>query len=151
MFGLSIKVIWVLVAIAFGIAEAATLSLTMIWFSIGALCGLGVSYLTDNIFIQILVFAIVSFILLFFATKKLIKMDREKNNTHWASIDTNSEAFIGKKGFVIRDITPEKPGLVKVKGEEWTAIAVDDNQVIEKGVEIVVKSIEGVKLVVDKK
>ncbi len=151
MFGLSIKVIWVLVAIAFGIAEAATLSLTMIWFSIGALCGLGVSYLTDNIFIQILVFAIVSFVLLFFATKKLIKMDREKNNTHWASIDTNSDAFIGKKGFVIRDITPEKPGLVKVKGEEWTAIAVDDNQVIEKGVEIVVKSIEGVKLVVDKK
>ncbi|MBC2576003.1 NfeD family protein [Peptostreptococcus canis] len=151
MFGLSIKVIWVLVAIAFGIAEAATLSLTMIWFSIGALFGLGVSYLTDNIFIQILVFAIVSFVLLFFATKKLIKMDREKNNTHWASIDTNSDAFIGKKGFVIRDITPEKPGLVKVKGEEWTAIAVDDNQMIEKGVEIVVKSIEGVKLVVDKK
>lgn len=145
---LSIRVIWVLVAIAFGIAEAATLSLTMIWFTIGAFCALGVSYITDSTAIQISVFAVVSFILLFVATKKLIKMDRDKNDTHWASVDTNVDAVIGKKGFVTKEITPEEAGIVKVKGEEWSAICSDFDKTIEKGKEIVVESIEGVKLVV---
>jgi len=148
---LSIKVIWVLVAIAFAIAEAATLSLTMIWFTIGALCALGVSYITESLTIQIAVFAIISFLLLFIATKKLIKMDRDKSNTHWASIDTNTDAIIGKKGFVLKEITPEEAGIVKVKGEEWSAISCDSDSTIEKGTEIIVKSIEGVKLVVCKK
>ncbi|WP_101773122.1 NfeD family protein [Peptostreptococcus faecalis] len=150
MLGLSVKIIWILVAVAFAIAELATLSLTLIWFSIGAVCALITSYFTESVFIQILVFAIVSFILLFIATKKLIKMDRDKNNTHWASIDTNSDAFIGKKGYVIKPITPEKAGLVKVKGEVWTAISVSDEQTIGVDEEIIVRSIEGVKLVVEK-
>lgn len=150
MLELSIKVIWILVAIAFGVAEAATLSLTMIWFSIGAICAWGVTYLTDSVFIQILVFGVVSFSLLFMATKKLIKIDRDKNNTHWASIDTNSDAFIGKKGFIIREISPGNVGLVKVRGEEWTAISVNEMETIEKDEEIIVKSIEGVKLVVER-
>ena len=148
---ISIRVIWVLVAIAFGVAEAATLSLTMIWFTIGAFCALGVSYFTDSLAVQIAVFAIVSFVLLFIATKKLIKMDRDKNDTHWASVDTNVDAVIGKKGFVTKKITPEESGIVKVKGEEWSAICVDSESTIEKGKEIVVESIEGVKLVVREK
>lgn len=148
---LSIKLIWIIVAIAFGIAEAATLSLTMIWFTIGAICALGVSYITHSVAIQIGVFAAISFILLFIATRKLIKMDRDKNDTHWASIDTNIDAVIEKKGFVTKTITPEESGIVKVKGEEWSAVCSDFDSTIEKGTEIVVKSIDGVKLVVKKK
>ncbi|MEG0250074.1 MAG: NfeD family protein [Peptostreptococcus sp.] len=147
---LSIKVIWILVAIAFAVIEAATLSLTMIWFTIGAFCALIVSYITDSIPIQIVVFALVSFSLLFVATKKLIKIDKDKDNTHWASVDTNIDAVIGKKGFVVREITPKEVGIVKVKGEEWTAISLNEGEVIRKGVEVEVKSIEGVKLVVEK-
>lgn len=149
MFGLSVRIVWLIIAVAFGVAEAATLSLTMIWFSVGAIFAIGVSYITDSIFVQILVFAVVSFLLLFIATRKLIKMNKEKNSKFWSTTETNSDAFIGKKGFVINKITPEKSGLVKVKGEEWTAVS-DDETVIEKGEEIVVKSIEGVKLIVEK-
>ena len=151
MFGLSIKIIWILVAIAFAIGEAATLSLALVWFSVGALCSLAVSYFTDSILIQVVVFLLVSFVLLFIATKKLIKMDRDKNNTHWASVDTNTDAFIGKKGFVLTKISPEQPGLVKVKGEEWTAISDDSDKTIEVGTEIIVKGIQGVKLLVEEK
>lgn len=148
---ISIRVIWVLVAIAFGVAEAATLSLTMIWFTIGAFCALGVSYFTDSIAIQIAIFTIVSFLLLFMATKKLIKMDRDKNDTHWASIDTNIDAIIGKKGYVTKKITPKEAGIVKVKGEEWSAICSNSEKSIDVGKEIIVESIEGVKLVVYEK
>lgn len=148
---LSIKVIWVLVAIAFAIAEAATLSLTMIWFTIGAICALGVSYITESLTIQIIVFAVISFLLLFIATKKLIKMDRDKNSTHWESIDTNVDALIGKRAFVTKKITPEESGIVKVKGEDWSAISCNPDLTIEKGEEVIVKSLDGVKLVVGKK
>lgn len=146
---LSIKGIWILIAIAFAIIEAATLSLTMIWFTIGAFCALVVSYFTNTIPIQIAVFLVISFLLLFLATKKLIKIDRDKDNTHWVSVDTNIDAVIGKRGFIVKEITPQEVGIVKVKGEEWTAVSLNDNETIKIGSEVVVKSIEGVKLIVE--
>ncbi|MDD7183241.1 NfeD family protein [Peptostreptococcus anaerobius] len=150
MFGISMKIIWLIIAIVFGIAEAMTLGLTMIWFSVGAIFAMGAAFLTDNVFIQILVFALVSVVMLFVFTRKLIKLNRDKNNKFWSTTETNTEAFIDKKGFIIRRITPEESGLAKVKGEEWTAVAADPYETIDKGEEIVVKSIEGVKLVVEK-
>lgn len=150
MFGLSVRMVWLVIAVAFGIAEAATLSLTMIWFSIGALAAIGTSYLTDSIFIQILVFGVVSITLLILVTKRLLKLNNSKDGKFWKNNATNYDAFIGKKGFVLDEITPSKNGIVKVRGEEWTAKAFDDSVVIEAGAEVVVKSIDGVKLIVEK-
>lgn len=149
MFGLSMKIIWIIVAVAFAIGEAATLALTMVWFSLGALCALAVSYFVDSVFIQILVFAVVSGLLLLLATKKLIKMDRSKEENAWTSIDTNIMAVVGKQGIVLNEISPYKPGLVKVKGEDWTAIS-KTGETIEEGCEVEVVAVEGVKLVVRK-
>lgn len=143
------RVIWILVALIFGVIEIATLSLTMIWFSIGAIAAVLTSFLTDNILIQIFVFIVVSALCLFFATKKLIKWDKDKNTRVWTTVDTNSDAYIGKKGFVIKTISPKEFGIVKVRGEEWTAIASDQEQTIERGNEILVKGIQGVKLIVE--
>ncbi len=150
LFGLSMKIIWVIVAIAFAIGEAATLALTMVWFSVGALCALAVSYFVDNVFIQILVFALVSGLLLFVATKKLIRMDRSDEVNALTGIDTNIMAVVGKKGIVLDEISSYKPGLVKVKGEDWTAVSKTD-EAIEAGCEVEVVAVEGVKLVVVKK
>ena len=47
-------------------------------------------------------------------------------------------------------INPYKPGLVKVKGEDWTAIS-QTGETIEVGSEIRVVAVEGVKLLVTKK
>ena len=107
------------------------------------------SYFTNSIPIQIAVFLVISFLLLFLATKKLIKIDRDKDNTHWVSVDTNIDAVIGKRGFIVKEITPQEVGIVKVKGEEWTAVSLNDNETIKIGSEVVVKSIEGVKLIVE--
>ncbi len=150
LFGLSIKIIWMILAIAFAIGEAATLALTMVWFSIGAMCALAVSYFTDSIIIQLLVFIIVSSSSLFVATRKLISMDRSKNKNALSSIDTNVMALVGKQGIVLNKISLHKPGLVKVKGEDWTAISKVGSE-IDSGAEIEVVGIEGVKLVVVEK
>lgn len=137
------KLIWLIVAIIFGIAEAMTPSLTLIWFSIGALVVLFLSTFIESIFIQIVLFAAISITLLFIATKKIVKKDENYK------YNTNLQAIISKKGIVKSEILPEQTGLVVVEGEEWSAISIDE-VMIEKGSSVEVVKIEGVKLVVKK-
>ena len=59
-------------------------------------------------------------------------------------------ALVVKKVMVLNKISPYKPGLVKVKGEDWTAVSKTD-EAIEAGCEVEVVAVEGVKLVVVKK
>lgn len=146
---ISMKIIWLAIAIIFGILELFTLSLTMIWFSIGAICAIIVSFITDNIFVQIGVFILVSLILLYIATRSLIKMDRS-NNKKWANVGTNIDAIIGKKGYVISEITPYSNGIVKVNSEEWSAKSGNVEETIPVGEEVVVDKIEGVKVIVSR-
>ena len=88
--------------------------------------------------------------LLLVATKKLIRMDRSDEVNALTGIDTNIMAVVGKKGIVLNKISPYKPGLVKVKGEDWTAVS-KTYEAIEAGCEVEVVAVEGVKLVVVKK
>ena len=60
---------------------------------------------------------------------------------------TNIDAIIGRKGIVLRSIARNIDGLVKVGNEQWRARAEED---IEKGEEIVVNSVSGVTLIVEK-
>ncbi len=60
---------------------------------------------------------------------------------------TNIDAIIGRQGIVLRNIAKNTDGLVKVGNEQWRARAEDD---IKKGDEIVVTSVSGVTLIVEK-
>ncbi len=60
---------------------------------------------------------------------------------------TNIDALIGKKGVVIRSITPDTAGMVRLNDEDWRATAIDT--LFEKD-KIVVESLEGVTLKVTK-
>ena len=75
-------------------------------------------------------------------TKKLFK---NKDNTKM-----NNDAMIGKKGIVIKEInSAEEVGQVKVAGELWSAITINDEKI--KINEIVkVTKVDGVKLIVTK-
>ncbi|MGX4601093.1 NfeD family protein [Faecalimicrobium sp. JNUCC 81] len=137
------KLIWLIIAIAFGIAEAMTPSLTLIWFSIGALVVLFLSSFIESIFIQIVLFAIISTALLFIATKKIVKKDESYK------YNTNLQAIISKRGTVESEILPGQTGLVVVDSEKWSAISIDGRK-LEKGDIVEVVKIEGVKLVVKK-
>ena len=54
------------------VVELLTAGLVSIWFAIGALCTMGISYLTKNIVIQLLAFITIS-VLTLILTKPLIK------------------------------------------------------------------------------
>ena len=60
---------------------------------------------------------------------------------------TNIDAIIGRKGIVLKNLTPSGIGLVKVANEEWRARAEES---IEKGEDIVVTAISGITLSVEK-
>ncbi|MFJ1783744.1 NfeD family protein [Streptomyces anulatus] len=58
-----------------------------------------------------------------------------------------SDALIGKRAEVVREVTATH-GLIKVSGEEWTARALDESQVIPVGALVDVMEIEGATAVV---
>ncbi len=60
---------------------------------------------------------------------------------------TNIDAIIGRQGIVLKSIAKNVDGLVKVGYEQWRARAEED---IEEGDEIVVTSVSGVTLIVEK-
>ena len=60
---------------------------------------------------------------------------------------TNIDAIIGRGGIVLRDIARNTDGLVKVGYEKWRARAEED---IKEGDEIIVTSVSGVTLIVEK-
>ena len=125
------KLIWLIVAILFAVAELMTTTLTLIWFSIGAVILIFLSSIIDSILIQIIIFAIISTLMLTIATKKFIKQDKDYK------YNTNLQAIINKKGIVI------------IEGESWIAISYD-NEKIDKEEMVEVLKIEGVKVVVKK-
>ena len=138
---IGISTFWFIVAIIFGVGELMTTSLTLIWFSIGALVSMLLSPFIESVFIQVMIFAIVSIVLLVIATKYLV--DRDKN----VKYNTNLQGIISQKGIVVQDIEPYEVGVVKLNGEEWSAISKDKVK-IKKGSIVEVVQIEGVKLIV---
>ena len=142
--GISISMVWIWLAIAiiFIIIEAITVGLTTIWFAAGALVALVLALLKVGPMAQIIIFLIVSLILLGTTRKVFVK----KLKT--GSEKTNVDALIGEEAVVLEDITPHNVGLVKVKGQNWSAVAEDKEETILKGTTVTVRAVEGVKVIV---
>ena len=131
--------IWLIAAGVFLILEMFTLGFLVFWLSIGSLVAMLVSFVIDNIIIQTTVFVFSSGILIF-ATKPFVKKFTEKDNTK-----TNVYSLVGKKAIVIEDINwTTGSGQIKVNGEVWSAKTKEQVN-IEKGIEVEIESIEGVK------
>lgn len=136
--------IWLIISGICFIVEMATVGFFIFWFGIGAILSMFVSLVCpENIFLQSVVF-IVSSVILLFLTKPLVDKFTKKDK----KLETNAFSIIGKKGIVIQDINSTYGiGQIKVSGEVWSAKTLN-NTIIEKGTEIEIIKIEGVKAVV---
>ena len=134
-------IFWFILFLVALVVEFSTAGLASIWFAFGALCTMGIAVLTENVFIQIAAFIVISVVTLIL-TKPLIKKFKAFDVQ-----PTNSDRVIGKIADVTKDITPNNFGEVKIFGEYWTAISEDK---IKAGTKVRVKAIEGVKLIVEK-
>lgn len=135
--------IWLIMAGVCLIIEIMTVGFLIFWFAIGALLAMVTSFFTTNVMIQTSVFVIASTILIF-ATKPFVKKFANNKN----AIQTNVYSTVGKIGIVTKDIDSlQSLGQVKVGGEIWSAIGVDDMN-IPQGTEVEIKEIKGVKAIV---
>ena len=134
---------WLIVAGICFVIESFTIGFLVFWFGIVALAALVASLFISNIWIQSLIFIIVSSLLLIFTKPLVKKFVKEKD-----IIPTNVYSIIGKEGIVVESIdTINGVGKVKVNGELWSATSLEN---IEKGTKVKVLKVNGVKLEVEK-
>ncbi len=132
----------VLLIICIGI-EVATLGLTTIWFAGGALVAIFAAVVGAPIWLQAIIFILVSLVLLFFTRPIAVKYFNKDR------VKTNVESMVGRQAIVISEIDNlQGIGQVTVAGQEWSARSVDEQVKIAVGAVVVVVAINGVKLIV---
>ncbi len=126
----------------FAVAEAATIALVSIWFAAGALAALLATIFTNDIWIQILLFVVVSAV-----TMAVVRpLARKYVLPH--RVPTNADRVIGREGVITQAVDNLAPaGVVVVAGMAWTARS-DSGENIPEGTVVTVRRIEGVKLFV---
>lgn len=136
--------IWLGVIIVTVAYEFLSYELESIWFTIGAVVALILSFF-ENIFkpwIQLLVFGVVSVVMLFSLRKWAKKIVSSE------FIPTNVDALIGKE-ITISGINSENVIEAKVNGIIWN-VQTENNENLEIGETVIIKKINGNKLIVEK-
>ena len=142
--GIGMTGVWIIAVVAFLAVEGITVGLTAIWFALGSLAAMFCALAGGAVWLQIVLFLLVSAVALYF-TRPLVK-----KHINGKVIPTNADAVIGKECRVTETVDNiAGTGAVYVDGKTWTARSVDDS-VIEKGTLVAAQRIEGVKLIVEK-
>lgn len=117
--------VWTLICVLALILEMSSGTFYLMCFAIGAACSIVISLFATPFWLQVLVFAIASTVCVFavrpFAIKYL--------HPDYADRSSNADALIGRVGIVIEPIAPERPGYVKVDGDEWRAVTHDGSSI----------------------
>lgn len=132
--------IWIAIGVICMIIEIFTPGFLFLSFGLGAIITGLITLTHIPLWAQLVVFIIISIILFLNLRKLSARLTKE-------TIPTNVDALMGKKGFVTEQIPEGGKGYVKIGGETWSAISQDENM-IEVNRKIVVKNIDGNKLVV---
>jgi membrane protein implicated in regulation of membrane protease activity len=133
-----------ILGIGFVIVEIFDPAFFFISFGIGAILTSILSmlpFINNSIPLQVLSFALISFISFLFM-RKLGK----KILSHPGS-ETNVFALKGKQGFVTKEIPTDGKGYVKIGGEEWVAME-ENQQAVELDAKVTIIGIEGNKVIV---
>ncbi len=138
---------WTVAGVVLFIIEIFTPGFFVATFAIGALCTVPAALITDNLNIQLLVFAVTT-TLTYIYIRPLAKKYFFKKQPEAA---TNTDALIGRKAKVIEMIDPlNAKGRVKiVGGEDWKAISADES-IIEQDAVVEIVAVDGAKVTVKK-
>lgn len=139
-------VAWLAAMIVLLVIEAATVQLVCVWFAVGALAGAVAAMTGLSVGVQIGAFIVVSALCLILTRKFVRGVLKVKK------VPTNADSVIGMCGSVIQEIDNlAQTGRVRVSGLDWTARTETDGVRIPVGQTVLVKAIEGVKLIVETK
>ena len=134
--------IWLILLVVLVAGEAITVGLTFIWFAAGALGGLLVAVLGGAIWLQVLVFLILSAV-----TLVLVRPAAAKLLTPGIS-PTNADRVLSQIALVTEEIDNiAETGQVKLFGQVWSARS-ENGDIIPAQSRVRILRIEGVKVFV---
>lgn len=134
--------LWLVVAVALGIAEVFTLTLAFGIFSGAALlaavaAGVGASWV-----VQLLTFTVAS------ALGLLVIRPIARQHARQPPLSRDgTDALVGKAATVLEEVT-DAQGLVRLSGETWSARSLDEQLVIPVGATVDVMEIQGATAIV---
>ena len=134
--------VWFILLVLFIWMETSTVAMVSTWFAIGSLAAMIVSLCGGQLWLQAVVFVVVSAVLLLslrpiaqkYFTPRIVK--------------TNVDAVVGSQGIVLEDVdNVAAQGRVKLGAMEWSARSADGSP-ISKDTLVTVDRVEGVKVFV---
>ena len=138
-------IIWLVIFVSMLVVESLGPTLVSIWFALGALIALIISFIPGVAWwIELIVFVVVSATALL-ALRPVFKHLLKRN-----IFKSNVDSMQGKRGYVSEDITYLVPGSVKLGDVKWSAVPQDKNTVYSKGEVVEVVAVNGNKLIVKK-
>jgi len=134
--------VWLIILVVLVTGEAITVGLTFLWFAVGALGGLVVAVLGGAIWLQVVVFLVLSA-----ATLILVRPLAAKLLTPGIS-PTNADRILSQIALVTEEIDNiAETGQVKLFGQVWTARS-ENGDIIPAQTRVRILRIEGVKVFV---
>ncbi len=134
---------WLAVAVFFLVVELLTTTLVSIWFVPAAIITCLLTFVIDSVVWQIAIFLVLSAVFMVVA-RKIYKKHIKKPVD---DVDQN-EKLLGKAALVTED-TNAISGRILVGDVYWRAVSEDGNT-IPKGETVVIKSVNGTTLVINK-
>lgn len=138
-------VYWLIFFVILVVIEIGTMALTTIWFAGGALAAFLLALFGAGIELQLTVFVIVSFVLLFFTRPWAARFF----NSHTKK--TNVESLAGTQARITETVDNDLgSGTALVGGQEWTARSFHEHDRIPAGTMVYIREVKGVKLIVSR-
>ncbi|MFJ4265419.1 NfeD family protein [Paenarthrobacter nicotinovorans] len=133
--------LWLTVFLAFAVVEILTLDLFFIMLGGGALAGLIADFSGADLWLQIVIFCVVSLLMIVFVRPVALNHLRKGPTEQLSNIDR----LIGQPALVIEAVSSTS-GLVKIGGDVWSARSAAG--VIDAGATVQVTKIDGATAVV---
>lgn len=134
--------LWIILAIVFLAVEFGTVALISLWFVGGSVAALAVCLLGGPLWLQVLVFGLISLALLLLVRPFLKKYIDPKK------VRTNVDAMRGRQAVLLETVDNlAATGSLELSGVVWTARSADGS-VIPASTVVTVQGVEGVKLLV---
>jgi membrane protein implicated in regulation of membrane protease activity len=139
-------VFWLALILVFIIIEVNTLEFTFLMLALGSVGGLVAGLLGAEWWLQFIIVAVLSLVLVLFVRPPLLRALRKGGDPTLSNV----EALIGLGGVVVVDFR-DGAGQVKLaNGDTWTARVVDEytHPELDEGARVVVAAIDGATAVV---
>jgi len=134
---------WIILGVLLMVLEIFTPTFFVFWFGLGSLAAAIVAYFYENTIFELLTFIVVSGILVLSTRKLAKKITGEEVRS------INVDEIIGKEAIVVEQIDNKLgKGIVKISGDMWRAVSVNDDVVIPSGEKVIIEKVEGAHVIV---